>query len=103
MKISREFLAGLTFRPFKEIDYMGFAGVESPNPMIAAGVLNGESFVVILDGGYCELYVEGNDEFGATDTCENVRELPFKTDKQLAIEAEIAAMEKSLAALKAQL
>ena len=35
--------------------------------------------------------------------CENINDLPYKTEKQIRIEKEIAAMEKSLAALKAEL
>jgi hypothetical protein len=39
-------IATLTFRPFSESDYWGFAGVESENPMIAEN----DEFYVILDG-----------------------------------------------------
>lgn len=97
-KITRELLAGLTFRPFTKNDWYGFQGCESPVPFIAEE----EDFLVILDGDYAELYVHDY-EFGAVDTCDSIRELSHKTEKQLLIEAEIAKMEKSLAALKAEL
>jgi hypothetical protein len=34
------------------------------------------------------------------DVCDNIRELPYKTERELRIEAEIAAMEQSLAVLR---
>lgn len=102
MKITRSLLESLSFRPFTKNDYYGFAGVQSPCPMIAEGISNGQEFMVILDGDYAELYTQECVD-GAADTCENIRELPYKTEKQIRIEAEIAAMEKSLAALKAEL
>ena len=97
-KITRELIASLEFRPFGPMDYMGFQGVESPIPLIAES----EDFLVIIDGDYAELYIHDY-EFGAFDTCENIRELSYKTEKQLILEEEIAKMEKALAELKAQL
>ena len=102
MKITRELIESLEFRVFTQNDYYGFSGVLSPVPLIAEGIRNGSEFVVIIDGDYAELYVQEYDE-GAIDTCENIRELQYKTEKQLRIEAEIAKMEEALAALKAEL
>ena len=101
-KISRELIKAIKFRPFEQNDYCGFGGVESPMPMI--GELEDEGITMILDGDYAELYAyDGCANFDCVDTCENIRQLPYKTEKQLRIEAEIEAMEKSLAALKAEL
>jgi hypothetical protein len=52
MMITRELLRSLTFKPFSQNDYYGFAGVESPLPMIAET----DTHVFVLDGGYCEMY-----------------------------------------------
>lgn len=97
-KITRDLLASLTFRPFTKSDWYGFQGCESPIPFIAET----PEFTVIIDGDYAELYIH-DDEFGAIDTCESIRALSYKTQKQIAIEAEIAKMEKSIAELKSQL
>ena len=102
MKITRELLESLEFRVFTKNDYYGFGGVLSPVPLIAEGIRNGSEFIVIIDGDYAELYTQEYDE-GAVDTCENIRELQYKTEKQVRIEAEIEAMEAALAALKAEL
>ena len=101
-KISRELLASMNFRVMDETDKFGFAGVQSPVPLI--GEIESENIIVIIDGGFAELYyVDGCANFDSIDTCENINELPYKTEKQIAIEAEIAAMEESLKNLKAQL
>lgn len=101
-KISRELLASMTFRPFTDTDYYGFAGVSSPVPMI--GEVESEGITVIIDGGYAELYAyDGCANFDCIDTCENINELRIKTERELKIEAEIASMEKALAALKNEL
>ena len=101
-KISRELLKTLNFRPFDKVDYFGFSGVESPVPLIAEN--DDEGICVIIDGEKVELYCyDGCANFELVDTCENIRELPFKTERELEIEAEIANLEKSLANLKAQL
>lgn len=101
-KISRELISSLEFRQFGPTDYFGFAGVTSPIPLIAE--LESEGILMIIDGGHAELYAyDGCANFDCVDTCDNIRELPYKTEKQIRIEAEIAAMEKSLAALKAEL
>ena len=52
MMITREFLAGLTFSVMSESDRMGFAGCESPVPLIAE---YGDKYLVVIDGGYCEV------------------------------------------------
>jgi len=43
-------IATLSFRPFNESDYMGFAGVESENPLIASN----DEFVCVIDGDIVE-------------------------------------------------
>lgn len=98
-KISRELIKSLNFRVFTQNDYYGFSGVESPVPLIAEN--DDEGILMIIDGNYAELYAyDGCANFDCIDTCDNIRELPFKTEKQLKIEAEIKAMEKALAELK---
>ena len=101
-KISRELLASIDFRLMDESDKMGFAGVTSPCPML--GEIEAEGITVIVDGGYAELYAyDGCANFDCIDTCENINELPYKTERELKIEAEIARMEKAIAALKNEL
>ena len=101
-KISRQLLSQISFREMDANDKMGFAGVQSPVPLI--GEIESEGIIVIIDGELAELYcVDGCANFDLVDTCENIRELPYKTEKQIQIEAEIAQLEKSLANLKAQL
>lgn len=105
-KISRELIDSLRdmgkIRPFTRNDFYGFGGVESPCPMIAEYA--DEGILMIIDGDYVELYAEAGDgSIEVVDTCDNIRELQYKSEKQLKIEAEIAAMEKALAALKAEL
>ena len=98
-KISRELLASIEFRLMDESDKMGFAGVSSPCPMI--GEVEAEGITVIVDGGYAELYAyDGCANFDCVDTCENINELPYKTEVQLAAEAEIAKLEASIEKLK---
>ena len=101
-KITRSLLEKMNFRPFTQNDFYGFAGVSSPCPQICE--LESEGILVIVDGDYVELYADdGSGGIECIDTCENVRELPYKTEKQLRIEAEIAAMEKALSELKSSL
>jgi hypothetical protein len=101
-KISRELIEYLSFRVFTKNDYYGFAGVLSPIPLIADN--EDEGILMIIDGDYAELYAyDGEGSLECVDTCENIRELQYKSEKQIAIEAEIANMEKALAALKAEL
>ena len=101
-KISRELLASIDFRLMDESDKMGFAGVSSPCPMI--GEVESEGITVIVDGGYAELYAyDGCANFDCVDTCENINELPYKTEKQIRIEAEIAKLQEAIAGLKKEL
>ena len=101
-KISRELIKAIEFRPFEQNDYYGFCDVQSPIPML--GELESEGILMVIDGDYAELYAyDAEGSFDCIDQCESIRELPYKTEKQIRIEAEIAAMEKSLAALKAEL
>ena len=93
MKISRRLLSSLTFRPFTREDYYGFAGVQSPVPLIAEN----DKCVVIIDGDTAELYtfdVDGT--FDCVDQCDNIRELPSEreiNDRIAKLKAELAALE----------
>ena len=101
-KISRELIQSLKFRAFDQNDYFGFNGVSSPLPLIAEN--ENEGITVIIDGDYAELYAyDGCANFDLIDQVDNIRELPYKSPRELEIEREIANLEKSLAALKAQL
>jgi len=99
MKITRELLESLTFRVFTKNDYYGFAGVQSPVPLIS----DNTDVLVIIDGCYAELYANLNGNGDADDVCDDIRELMYKSPKQIAVEAEIAAMEEALAKLKSSL
>ena len=68
--ITRNFLAGLTFRVMTENDKMGFAGCESPVPLIAE-IGDG---LVIIDGNYCEVV---SDEGTVIDQCDDIVGLPY--------------------------
>ena len=70
--IDREFLASLNFRIMNETDKMGFAGIQSPVPLIAEN----EYSLVIIDGDRCEVYAEDAD-FGSEFVCEAISELPY--------------------------
>lgn len=98
-KISRELLKAIEFRPFEQHDYFGFSGVSSPVPMI--GELESEGIVVVIDGDTAELYAfDGDGSADCVDVCDNIRDLPYKTEVQLAAEAEIAKLEASIEKLK---
>jgi hypothetical protein len=99
MKITRELLESLTFRVFTENDYYGFAGVQSPVPLIS----DNTNVLVIIDGCYAELYANLNDNGDADDVCDDIRELMYKSPKQIAAEAQIEALERQLAELKSTL
>lgn len=71
--ITREFLASLNFRVMTEFDKMGFAGCESPVPLIAEF---GEKYLVVIDGCYAE--VNDVDELEVVDSCDDIRELPYE-------------------------
>jgi hypothetical protein len=69
--ITREFLAGLTFRVMTDSDRMGFAGCESPVPLIAE---SGDNYLVIVDGNYCEVVsVDGE----TIAQCDDIVGLPY--------------------------
>lgn len=101
-KISRELIASLNFRTFTKQDYYGFSGVSSPVPLIAEN--DAEGILMVIDGDVAELYAyDGCANFDCIDQCDDIRHLPFKSEKQLKIEAEIEAMEIALKNLKSQL
>jgi hypothetical protein len=101
-KITRKLLESMNFRPFTKNDFYGFAGVSSPCPFI--GELESEGIIAIIDGDYVELYADdGSGGIECVDTCENIRELPYKTEKQIRIEAEIAKMKEAIIALENEL
>lgn len=70
--ISRKFLASLNFRVMTEFDKMGFAGVQSPVPLIAE--IN--DLLIIIDGDRCEVYGE-NSDFGPAEICDDISALPY--------------------------
>ena len=70
--ITREFLSDLEFRPMTKFERMGFAGCESPVPMIAE---IGDKYLVVIDGDYCE--ITDVDEQDIVGRCENIRELDY--------------------------
>ena len=70
--IDREFLKSLTFRVMDEDDKVGFAGVQSPVPLIAEN----EDCLVSIDGDRCEVYGDDSD-FGPEFVCEAISELPY--------------------------
>ena len=70
--ITRKFLKELNFRVMTEADRDGFAGVQSPVPLIAET----EYFVVIIDGDLCEVYGDDS-EFGPEFVCDSISELEY--------------------------
>ena len=71
----RAFFSSLKFSVMTETEKMGFAGVQSPVPLIAD---SGE-FLVIVDGVYAEIYDADSVEncSGPSATIENITELPY--------------------------
>ncbi len=65
----RAFFSSLNFRVFTLHDYDGFAGVQSPVPLIAET----DKFLVILDGDYAEVYSVENDWSEPVCQIDNVR------------------------------
>jgi hypothetical protein len=55
--ITRKFLSALEFRVMDKHELMGFAGVQSPVPLIAET----DDYLVIIDGDRCEVYGEDSD------------------------------------------
>ena len=70
--ITRKFLSALEFRVMDKHELMGFAGVQSPVPLIAET----DDYLVIIDGDRCEVYGEDSD-FGPEFVCEVISELPY--------------------------
>lgn len=101
-KISRALIKSLNFRVMTNSDKMGFDGIQSPVPLIAD--CDAEGICIIIDGDRAELYAyDGCANFDLIDSVDSIRELPYKTEKQLMIEAEIQKMENAIAELKRQL
>jgi len=101
-KISRELLSSMKFRVMTDSDKMGFAGVESPVPLIAEN--DDEGICVIIDGSRAELYCyDGCANFDFVDFTDDINSLPYKSEKQIRIETEIANLQKSIEILKAEL
>ena len=101
-KISRELLKAIKFRVFDETDYYGFAGVESPVPLI--GEIESEGILVIIDGGRAELYAyDGCANFDLIDSVDNINELSYKTQREIEIEKRIQNLKSELAALENEL
>jgi hypothetical protein len=101
-KISRELINSLDFRQMDNFDRSCFMGVESPIALI--GDNEDEGILMVIDGGRAELYTyDGCANFDLIDTCEDIRSLPYKTEKQLRIEAEIAKMKEAIIALENEL
>ena len=74
--ISRPLLKSLNFRVMDDFDKNGFAGVQSPVPLI--GENEDEGILVVIDGAHAELYAfDGDGNFECVDTCENINELPY--------------------------
>lgn len=100
--ISRELLEKMNFRPFTKNDFYGFAGVESPIPFI--GELEAEGILVIIDGDAAELYADdGSGGIECVDSCENIRALPYKSQRDIQIENRIKNLKEELAALENEL
>jgi len=73
--ITRDFLASLKFRVMTPQDHNGFAGVDSPVPLIA----DTGDYLVVIDGDRCEVYGDpaGDGTVDLIDICTNIRALPM--------------------------
>ncbi len=69
--ITREYLKSLEFKPFDDAMWEGFCGCQTPIPFYAE---DGEEFIIILDGGYCEVY---DSEMNQVDCVDNIADLPY--------------------------
>ncbi len=69
--LTRAYLKSLTFKPFDDVMFEGFAGVNSPVPFYAE---DGDEYLVILDGDVAEVY---DDNGFRVDFCESVSKLPY--------------------------
>ena len=98
-KISRELINSLEFRQFTKTDYHGFCGVESPIPLIAE--LESEGILMIIDGDAAELYAtDGDCGIDMIDECFNIRELPYKSARQIELEEAIKRMKAEIETLE---
>ena len=70
--ITRKFLSSLSFRVMTENEKMGFAGCESPAPLIAEF---GDNYLVIIDGSGCQVF--DVNELEVVDSCDDIRELAY--------------------------
>lgn len=68
--ITRSFLASLTFRVMTDSDLVGFAGVNSPVPLITEYT---DEYVVVIDGDRCEVFAED----GPVDACDSISNLSY--------------------------
>lgn len=102
-KISRELMENMKFRVFTKEDYYGFAGAQSsPVPLIAEN--DDEGIMMVIDGVYAELYADtGDGGFELVDSVDDIRELPYKTAREIEIEKRITNLKAELAALENEL
>lgn len=74
MLITRAFLKSLPFRVFTPNDYHGFAGVESPVPLM----YEGDDYLVIIDGVMCAVYADTEDDgFDLVAECDDITKLEY--------------------------
>lgn len=74
--ISRALLKSMNFRVMSDFEKNGFAGAESPVPLIAEN--EDEGILIVIDGAHAELYAfDGCANFECIDSCENINELPY--------------------------
>lgn len=75
--ITRAWLASLNFHVMTPSERNGFAGCDSPVPLLAE-TSDGE-YIVVLDGDLCEVYgdPEKDGSFERVAYCFNVRALPI--------------------------
>lgn len=75
VEITRAWLASLKFRVMRDFEKNGFAGLDSPVPLIAET----EEYVIVLDGDFCEVYGDPaqDNSFEPVARCPNIRALPI--------------------------
>lgn len=75
VEITRDFLARLKFEVMTPWQRNGFAGLDSPVPLIAET----EEYIIVLDGDFCEVYgdPEADGSFEPVARCPNIRALPI--------------------------
>ena len=81
MKFDRDFFQSLSFRVMTPSDREGFAGCNSPVPLIAD---SGE-FLVIVDGCYAEIYNADDIEncSGPSVQIDNICDLPYSWENTI--------------------